>query len=104
MAACATPTEAVEHCVRLDLDEHIGLEQGADPIADRGQRPRNAEFPGDAFDAGDELLDPVLDKWSPHILERLGRSLPELIDALLRWTTVALPAVERVRVHFDRQA
>ncbi|HEX2130336.1 MAG TPA: helix-turn-helix domain-containing protein [Actinophytocola sp.] len=32
----------------------------------------------------------------------LGKSLQELIDALLRWTTVTLPAVERARARFDR--
>jgi DNA-binding HxlR family transcriptional regulator len=34
-------------------------------------------------------------------ITRLGRSLQELIDALLRWTTVTLPAVERARARFD---
>jgi DNA-binding HxlR family transcriptional regulator len=31
----------------------------------------------------------------------LGRSLQELIDALLHWTTVTLPDVERARARFD---
>ncbi|QGK69056.1 transcriptional regulator [Allosaccharopolyspora coralli] len=31
----------------------------------------------------------------------LGQSLQDLIDALLRWTTSTLPAVERARAHFD---
>jgi hypothetical protein len=35
----------------------------------------------------------------PH--HATGKSLQELIDALLRWTTVTLPAVERARAHFD---
>jgi DNA-binding HxlR family transcriptional regulator len=34
----------------------------------------------------------------------LGRSLQELIDALLHWTTVTLPDVERARARFDDQA
>ena len=34
----------------------------------------------------------------------LGRSLQELIDALLYWTTVTLPDVERARARFDDQA
>jgi DNA-binding HxlR family transcriptional regulator len=33
----------------------------------------------------------------------LGRSLQELIDALLHWTTVTLPDVERARARFDIQ-
>jgi DNA-binding HxlR family transcriptional regulator len=31
----------------------------------------------------------------------LGRSLQDLIDALLHWTTVTLPDVERARARFD---
>ncbi|GAA5133633.1 winged helix-turn-helix transcriptional regulator [Pseudonocardia adelaidensis] len=31
----------------------------------------------------------------------LGRSLQDLIDALLRWSTVTLPDVERARARFD---
>ena len=31
----------------------------------------------------------------------LGRSLHELIDAVLHWTTVTLPDVERARARFD---
>ncbi len=31
----------------------------------------------------------------------LGRSLQDLIDALLHWTTVTLPAVDRARARFD---
>lgn len=31
----------------------------------------------------------------------LGKSLQELIDALLHWTTVTLPDVERARARFD---
>jgi DNA-binding HxlR family transcriptional regulator len=31
----------------------------------------------------------------------LGRSLQDLIDALLHWTTVTLPDVERARAQFD---
>jgi DNA-binding HxlR family transcriptional regulator len=34
-------------------------------------------------------------------IARLGRSLQDLIDALLHWTTVTLPAVERARERFD---
>ena len=34
----------------------------------------------------------------------LGRSLQELIDALLHWTTVTLPDVERARARFDDHA
>jgi DNA-binding HxlR family transcriptional regulator len=34
----------------------------------------------------------------------LGRSLQELIDALLYWTTVTLPDVERARARFDDHA
>jgi DNA-binding HxlR family transcriptional regulator len=37
-------------------------------------------------------------------LTPLGKSLQDLIDALLRWTTVTLPDVERARVRFDDQA
>ena len=33
----------------------------------------------------------------------LGRSLQDLIDALLRWSTVTLPDVERARARFDEQ-
>jgi DNA-binding HxlR family transcriptional regulator len=33
----------------------------------------------------------------------LGRSLQDLIDALLHWTTVTLPDVERARARFDDQ-
>ena len=35
---------------------------------------------------------------------RLGRSLQDLIDALLLWTTVTLPDVERARARFDEHA
>ena len=31
----------------------------------------------------------------------LAKSLQDLIDALLHWTTVTLPDVERARAHFD---
>ncbi|MGH8966181.1 MAG: winged helix-turn-helix transcriptional regulator [Actinomycetes bacterium] len=31
----------------------------------------------------------------------LGKSLQELIDALLQWTTLTLPDVERARARFD---
>ena len=34
----------------------------------------------------------------------VGRSLQELIDALLHWTTVTLPDVERARARFDDHA
>ncbi|QUH05623.1 helix-turn-helix transcriptional regulator [Saccharopolyspora erythraea] len=34
----------------------------------------------------------------------LGRSLQDLIDALLHWTTVTLPDVELARARFDAQA
>jgi DNA-binding HxlR family transcriptional regulator len=34
----------------------------------------------------------------------VGRSLQELIDALLHWTTVTLPDVERARTRFDDHA
>ncbi|NNH74211.1 helix-turn-helix transcriptional regulator [Nocardia uniformis] len=37
-------------------------------------------------------------------ITRIGKSLQDLIDALLRWTTVTLPAVERARARFDDQA
>jgi DNA-binding HxlR family transcriptional regulator len=33
----------------------------------------------------------------------LGRSLQDLIDALLHWTTVTLPDVEQARARFDDQ-
>jgi DNA-binding HxlR family transcriptional regulator len=33
----------------------------------------------------------------------LGRSLQDLIDALLRWTTVTLPDVELARARFDAE-
>ncbi|CAM4242696.1 helix-turn-helix domain-containing protein [Nocardia ninae] len=33
----------------------------------------------------------------------LGKSLQDLIDALLRWSTVTLPDVERARARFDDQ-
>ncbi|MFG1790604.1 winged helix-turn-helix transcriptional regulator [Nocardia sp. NPDC049149] len=36
-------------------------------------------------------------------LSSLGRSLQDLIDALLRWTTTTLPDVERARARFDDQ-
>ncbi|MFW5418250.1 helix-turn-helix transcriptional regulator [Nocardiopsis sp. CNT-189] len=32
----------------------------------------------------------------------LGRTLQELIDALLEWTTANMPGVERARARFDR--
>ncbi|MGH8883360.1 MAG: winged helix-turn-helix transcriptional regulator, partial [Stackebrandtia sp.] len=34
-------------------------------------------------------------------LAPLGRSLQDLIDALLRWATITLPDVERARAQFD---
>lgn len=34
----------------------------------------------------------------------LGRTLQELIDALLNWTTVNMPDVRRARARFDDQA
>ncbi|MFD6952852.1 MarR family transcriptional regulator [Nocardiopsis sp. TSRI0078] len=34
----------------------------------------------------------------------LGKTLQELIDALLRWTTVSMPRVERARARFDGEA
>jgi DNA-binding HxlR family transcriptional regulator len=34
----------------------------------------------------------------------LGKSLQDLIDALLHWTTVTLPHVERARARFDADA
>ena len=37
-------------------------------------------------------------------ITRLGKTLQELIDALLHWSTVTLPAVERARARFDEQA
>ena len=37
-------------------------------------------------------------------LTPLGRSLQDLIDALLHWATSTLPEVERARAHFDRQS
>lgn len=33
----------------------------------------------------------------------LGKSLQELVDALLEWSTSTLPAVERARARFDDQ-
>ncbi|QBS42140.1 helix-turn-helix domain-containing protein [Nocardia sp. CS682] len=33
----------------------------------------------------------------------LGKTLQDLIDALLRWSTVTLPDVERARARFDDQ-
>ncbi len=33
----------------------------------------------------------------------LGKSLQDLIDALLHWTTVTLPEVDRARARFDAQ-
>ncbi|MEU4312760.1 helix-turn-helix domain-containing protein [Nocardia sp. NPDC024068] len=33
----------------------------------------------------------------------IGKSLQDLIDALLDWTTVALPDVERARAQFDEE-
>lgn len=33
----------------------------------------------------------------------LGTTLQDLIDALLRWTTVTMPEVERARERFDEQ-
>ncbi len=32
-----------------------------------------------------------------------GKTLQDLIDALLRWTTVTLPEVERARARFDEE-
>jgi DNA-binding HxlR family transcriptional regulator len=37
-------------------------------------------------------------------ISQLGKSLQDLIDALLQWTTVTLPDVERARAHFDEHA
>jgi DNA-binding HxlR family transcriptional regulator len=37
-------------------------------------------------------------------IAQLGRSLQDLIDALLHWTTVTLPDVERARARFDTHA
>ncbi|PXX65578.1 HxlR family transcriptional regulator [Nocardia tenerifensis] len=34
----------------------------------------------------------------------LGKTLQDLIDALLRWSTLTLPEVERARERFDDQA
>jgi DNA-binding HxlR family transcriptional regulator len=34
-------------------------------------------------------------------ISALGKSLQDLIDALLHWTTVTLPDVERARARFD---
>jgi DNA-binding HxlR family transcriptional regulator len=34
-------------------------------------------------------------------ISALGKSLQDLIDALLQWTTVTLPDVERARARFD---
>jgi DNA-binding HxlR family transcriptional regulator len=34
-------------------------------------------------------------------ISRIGKSLQGLIDALLKWTTVNLPDVERARARFD---
>ena len=34
----------------------------------------------------------------------LGKTLQELIDALLRWTTVNMPDVQRAREQFDDEA
>ncbi|MGJ7906379.1 winged helix-turn-helix transcriptional regulator [Actinopolyspora sp. H202] len=34
----------------------------------------------------------------------LGETLEDLIDALLRWSTVNMPAVQRARARFDDQA
>ncbi|MGI5221083.1 winged helix-turn-helix transcriptional regulator [Nocardia sp. CA-290969] len=36
-------------------------------------------------------------------LTPLGRTLQDLIDALLRWATTTLPAVERARTEFDER-
>ncbi|TQM29709.1 winged helix-turn-helix transcriptional regulator [Nocardia bhagyanarayanae] len=36
-------------------------------------------------------------------ITRIGKSLQDLIDALLHWTTATLPAVERARARFDDQ-
>ncbi|MGW5877329.1 winged helix-turn-helix transcriptional regulator [Nocardiopsis terrae] len=37
-------------------------------------------------------------------ISSLGKTLQDLIDALLRWTTVNMPEVERARERFDDQA
>ncbi|RDI48176.1 winged helix-turn-helix transcriptional regulator [Nocardia mexicana] len=37
-------------------------------------------------------------------VSKLGRTLQDLIDALLHWTTVTLPEVERARARFDDEA
>ncbi|TWF76189.1 HxlR family transcriptional regulator [Pseudonocardia hierapolitana] len=36
-------------------------------------------------------------------ISALGKSLQDLIDALLQWTTVTLPDVERARARFDEE-
>ncbi len=36
-------------------------------------------------------------------ISALGKTLQDLIDALLRWTTVAMPDVERARERFDEE-
>ncbi|GAB2684532.1 hypothetical protein GCM10027089_01400 [Nocardia thraciensis] len=37
-------------------------------------------------------------------VSQLGKTLQDLIDALLHWTTVTLPEVERARARFDHEA
>lgn len=36
-------------------------------------------------------------------ISALGKTLQDLIDALLRWTTVTLPDVERARARYDEE-
>ncbi|GAB3430520.1 winged helix-turn-helix transcriptional regulator [Actinophytocola sediminis] len=51
------------------------------------------------------MVDRVVTSTRPLAVEYrmtpLGKSLQELIDALLHWTTLTLPAVERARTRFD---
>jgi DNA-binding HxlR family transcriptional regulator len=51
------------------------------------------------------MVDRVVTSTRPVAVEYrislLGRSLQDLIDALLHWTTVTLPDVERARARFD---
>lgn len=52
------------------------------------------------------MVDRVVTNTRPVAVEYrltpLGRSLQDLIDALLRWATGTLPEVERARIRFDR--
>ncbi|WP_063059592.1 winged helix-turn-helix transcriptional regulator [Nocardia sienata] len=53
------------------------------------------------------MVDRVVTNTRPVAVEYrltpLGRSLQDLIDALLRWATGTLPEVERARTRFDQQ-